>query len=1005
MVGSEDGALYLLTATGRLIRDIRTKAGFSGWPVLMGNGLVAAANREGRLFFYSRDGDEQARIELGSPALGPPARGPKLLFLSTEGGRLVAVRERELAWSFQSPSPITSWPVADRQGGAYAGCQDGTLVALDERGNRRWAVRVARAAPVKAAQGAAPAKDPSLPEHPESLVGGLALLGKTLVAASRGGEILYLSVADGRVLARRQVGPVQGGVVATDRGVIVGSDAGLLRALDDRGEVLWEFAADGPIIGLPSVFPGFVIAGTTRGTLYLLDDKGQPRQLFSAAGEIHGSAVIAGSSILFGSSDRRLYSVPMPGQAARHRQETAQHRSRLAQRPQERLLWRRELSGAVARGVTAGTEGGVLASTWGRKVFRLNSDGTVRWSYNCGEDIDTLPALGSAGEVVFGCGDGGFYSLKSDGEMQYRYPVNKLMASSPALARDGTVYFGARDRRLYALDRGGKLRFRVLTGDDVDGAPRIAPDGVVYVGSDDRHLYAVDPQGHVLWHVTMAGPIRSRPAVGKDGTLYVTAYDQRLHALSRDGQTRWSVQCGGQIAGSPTVGSDGTIYFGCRDQALYAVAPDGKVRWTFATAGEVDSTPAVAADGSILVGSDDGNLYRLGPDGALVSWFRAGAEIRGDIVTRSDGTAIFGTMGGAVMAVGPPSPGGPDRPGPASTDAPSVQFRLPLGVERRGPLAPLPGGGFVVAGADGVLRAFDAEQFPLWSARLGEEPLSAPLVVGGQVFVTDSRGRLMAVADGELRFRLQVDTLPTTRPGAMLDEAGAPLILVGTRAGRLVAVTPTGKIRWFHASADAIVRPPVGLGPLAVVTSGRELVGLDSHGNPLFRLSLEAGAMAGPMVLGELVVLADGKGQILAADRSGKVRWTHRVSSPVSEMSVDARRKTMLGRLVDGRLVEVTASGEPLLQVDLPHPVTGLQPAGPHQILVTTTEHQVMLLDRGSGRATRVLDLGWPVLDIAASNENKIYIISTDGTICMIQTGRGSGASSLRSRPGLRTAP
>lgn len=92
-----------------------------------------------------------------------------------------------------------------------------------------------------------------------------------------------------------------------------------------------------------------------------------------------------------------------------------------------------------------------------------------------------------------------------------------------------------------------------------------------------------DTEMHDCWNCTGI----KFPLVVADGTVYVPGQD--LHALNgRDGTRRWRVETGPPIDGTPVV-SDGDVYAragfsfrtGSRNERLVAVGPDGRRRWTY----------------------------------------------------------------------------------------------------------------------------------------------------------------------------------------------------------------------------------------------------------------------------------------------------------------------------------------------------------------------------------------------------------------------------------------
>ena len=959
---SEDGFLYAFEPDGRLRWVYKASDGFSGWPVWVRRGLLAAGNRNGTLYLIDEQGEVKHRLTVDGAPFGPPAMVGPRMYIGTTAGKLVCATVRGVQWVHDTKTEVTAYPSASGRG-VCGGTRDGTVFCLDPAGNRLWSTSLGSA-----------------------IRGATSLVGQAVVVATESGTVAAMAMKDGKLLWQHEVGSGRGGVTALGAGVVLGTRGGEVVALGRDGTERWRFAADGAVQGTVLVKGNELLFGTSQGTLYLLGGDGAPQGLYTAGGELAGGITLDRGRALVGSTDRRLYAIPLRGGGMwRHARPL---KRQLLRTTQGALLWRRDLSGPVACGVGPATRDRLLAGTWGNRMFVLQADGTVQWSYNCGADVDTLPVMDATGAVAFGCNDGGFYGLKSDGELRYRLPINKALTSSPAATRDGTVYFGARDGRIYSVDSGGKLLWRIRTGGDVDGAPRIGPDGVVYIGSDDRHLYAIDPMGHIAWYHKFPAPVRSRPALSRTGEIHVTGMDQRLHTLSPDGQELWDYPTAGQIVSWPEVGADGSIYFGSRDHWIHAVDPAGKPRWRFETASEVDSHPALSSDGmSLAVGSDDGNLYVLSTaDGSLRWWYAARAAIRGSLVSRPDGSVVFGTMDGAVLAVASPGPTPTTRPAtrPVEPDGPE---HFIVGQGRYGPPLSLEHGTIVVAGVDGVVRAFGADRWLEWSVRVGSDRLSRPLLLpgdrGSDLFVTDARGALACIGDGQLRFRLRLDRDPLPDPGVVVTPEG-PLVLVGTRAGRLWAVTPSGKVRWFHVGEEAIYSV-LGLGRSVLVASGRRLTGLDLSGHQRWSLQMPAGITVGPVAVTESrSLVGDGLGNLWAVSASGTVVWKRDVGAGVRRISAPSDDSATVLTTND-RLMEIAVNGEVLTVQSPGVAVSEIAHTTGDVTYLVGVDGTVVGIHRRTGTARRMLELSSREIHLGRGPQGGAVVVSDDGRVTLLR--------------------
>jgi outer membrane protein assembly factor BamB len=131
-----------------------------------------------------------------------------------------------------------------------------------------------------------------------------------------------------------------------------------------------------------------------------------------------------------------------------------------------------------------------------------------------GHLVDSSPAIAEDGTIYVGTDpygafgqfpvpvDTSFWAVNPDGTIKWSFDTLDGVESSPAIGHDGTIYFGSYDKHLYAVtDEGyqGTLKWKFLTGGVVDGSPAVDGDGVIYFGSRDATVYALNPDGTIKW--------------------------------------------------------------------------------------------------------------------------------------------------------------------------------------------------------------------------------------------------------------------------------------------------------------------------------------------------------------------------------------------------------------------------------------------------------------------------------------------------------------------------
>jgi outer membrane protein assembly factor BamB len=184
-------------------------------------------------------------------------------------------------------------------------------------------------------------------------------------------------------------------------------------------------------------------------------------------------------------------------------------------------------------------------------------------------DPESSPAIGIDGTIYVG-GGGKLFAINPNGTLQWSFVTGDNVPSSPAIDEHGTIYVGSLDNHVYAVYPDGTEKWNVDIGDQIWTSPAISSDGTIYVaGYWDGILYAISPNGSMKWSFRPAGAIDSSPAISADGTIYITCRPiiyGCLYAINTDGTKKWNVpissytQMPYPLVSSPSIGSDGTVY-------------------------------------------------------------------------------------------------------------------------------------------------------------------------------------------------------------------------------------------------------------------------------------------------------------------------------------------------------------------------------------------------------------------------------------------------------------
>ncbi len=201
----------------------------------------------------------------------------------------------------------------------------------------------------------------------------------------------------------------------------------------ETGEEVWEFSADGRVMGAPAVVDGTVYFGTSTGnTVHAVDvSTGEEDWQFEPFGSVWSSPTVYADTVFFGSDDGHLY-------ALNSEDGTEQ--------------WRFAIEGTNVRSSPAVADGTVYF-VGSRKLYAVDSnEGTEKWVFEELHALNSSPAI--VGEILYvgGGGDGVVYAVDTEsGDSIATFETgDTIWNSSPAVATD-TVFIGSHDHSIYAL--------------------------------------------------------------------------------------------------------------------------------------------------------------------------------------------------------------------------------------------------------------------------------------------------------------------------------------------------------------------------------------------------------------------------------------------------------------------------------------------------------------------------------------------------------------------------
>jgi outer membrane protein assembly factor BamB len=315
----------------------------------------------------------------------------------------------------------------------------------------------------------------------------------------------------------------------------------------------------------------------------------------------------------------------------------------------------------------------------------------------------------------------------------------------------------------------------------------------VYLTTGDGRTIALDRStGQLVWEYHSGGPSSSTPAV-VDGVVIFATRPGRVVALHRQtGEWRWETDLKHPVLASPIV-VQGTVYIGDADKKLYALdAATGRRRWTFTAKDWVVSAVAYA-DTRVVVASRHSRLHVVGAETGrqrLVYETGMGRHIGAGPAIEGD-RAYFGSAGGRVWAI--------DWRAITYPWEPMLLFwktNLYLWGMRSTP---------------------PVQKGSVWSRRVSGDVVHTPAIAHNMVYVTTSRGQVMALdtVTGTTRWSADLGVEITADPTV----AGAS-VLIGTKDGVVFGLEAhTGAVLWEFKTAGKISGSPIVVGDTMYVVS------------------------------------------------------------------------------------------------------------------------------------------------------------------------------------------
>lgn len=300
----------------------------------------------------------------------------------------------------------------------------------------------------------------------------------------------------------------------------------------------------------------------------------------------------------------------------------------------------------------------IVFGTSDGKIYSLNKEGNIDWSFDAKEnispselmffDIETANSIQSSPnvfdingdgkkEIVFGSEMGAVHALTSDGRLLWKFKAQGSIRGGITIKDvngDGRpeIIFGSGDKNLYILDFAGHLKHRFEVGCKIESTAEILNGNIIF-GCNEGHVHCVKYTGEELWKYKTDDKIVAQPAIGKiygneKNYIVIGSFDHYLYVLEEEGELAWKYRTEGAIyskAALADINNDKRleIVFGSCDNNVYALKSNGDKIWSYETDFWVVAPVIIDdidKDGEleIIAGSYDHNIYILDAKGNFV---------------------------------------------------------------------------------------------------------------------------------------------------------------------------------------------------------------------------------------------------------------------------------------------------------------------------------------------------------------------------------------------------
>jgi len=299
------------------------------------------------------------------------------------------------------------------------------------------------------------------------------------------------------------------------------------------------------------------------------------------------------------------------------------------------VQWQFELSNISGAFATVAPDGTIYTADK-QRLWALNPDGTVKWTFDDAGGAGGLPVAGGGqpvallpdGRIVVAAGHT-IWALETTGAVSWSFTwdggFNNQIDNGPGVGPDGNIYATTAlndglGLGVFSLTADGQLRWQdepepslIIFNASHNQRVRFTDSRMIFgfmSTSGSLRVYAYDFDGNQTNHIDytcVSSPSSDSARLLVAGVCGVQAIDLETDSIE------WNVDFGA-VNMPPVAGSDGVVYSGNWHGPVSAISPQGQVLWT---------SPNVGLQRTLAASAEHGVFLYAGENFGQPNWFGA----------------------------------------------------------------------------------------------------------------------------------------------------------------------------------------------------------------------------------------------------------------------------------------------------------------------------------------------------------------------------------------------